>query len=100
MTHNVMLSGGAPAILTTEHAASSYGVPVLVIGDAAYGPADPIHHDGSDWAAAKDIYVSRMDSLIPDFDPMSTEEVDCSEEMAARAEFERDLVAWRGWTKT
>jgi hypothetical protein len=27
-------------ILTTEHAASSYGVPVLVIEGEAYGPAD------------------------------------------------------------
>jgi hypothetical protein len=43
--------------LTTAHAASSYGRPVLVIGGAAYGPADmtPAGVIGADlvrqWAA-------------------------------------------------
>lgn len=29
-----------PAVLTTEHAQSSYGLPVLLIGGQVYGPAD------------------------------------------------------------
>jgi len=33
-------SNHARAVLTTDHAASSYGVPVLVTLGAAYGPAD------------------------------------------------------------
>lgn len=31
---------GKSGILTTEHAASSYGKPVLVMEGASYGPAD------------------------------------------------------------
>jgi hypothetical protein len=30
------------AILTTDHAASSYGIPVLVLDGVAYGPADKL----------------------------------------------------------
>lgn len=30
-------------VLTTDHAASSHGVPVLVVGGAGYGPGDAIH---------------------------------------------------------
>ena len=33
---------GDTAILTTEHAASSYGMPVLVVGGIAYGPGDQV----------------------------------------------------------
>jgi len=33
---------GRDVMLSTEHAASSYGVPVLVEDGRAYGPADPI----------------------------------------------------------
>ncbi len=29
-----------PALLTTEHAASSYGLPVVVIDSEAFGPGD------------------------------------------------------------
>ncbi len=32
--------GNTDVFLTTDHAASSYGVPVLLIGDTAYGSAD------------------------------------------------------------
>jgi hypothetical protein len=34
---NLKRSGGH---LSTEHAASSYGIPVLIIDDVAYGPAE------------------------------------------------------------
>lgn len=30
----------AEAILTTDHSTSSYGKPVLLVGEDAYGPAD------------------------------------------------------------
>lgn len=30
------------AVLTTDHAASSYGQPVLVVDGVAYSPADPV----------------------------------------------------------
>ena len=41
MTNMTVRFGGATYCLTTEHAASSYGVPVLVDEDGiAYGPAD------------------------------------------------------------
>lgn len=33
-------SGDVDIFLTTDHSASSYGVPVLLIGETAYGPAD------------------------------------------------------------
>jgi hypothetical protein len=33
---------GKPVELTTEHAASSYGIPVLVFDNVAYGPGDII----------------------------------------------------------
>jgi hypothetical protein len=46
--------------LTTDHAASSYGIPVLSIDGQAYGPADilPEQFQGhgktaADWAAAE-----------------------------------------------
>lgn len=35
-------SAEGAAVLTTEHAASSYGVPVLVVGGEAYGPGDAL----------------------------------------------------------
>lgn len=38
------LYSGLPGQLTTEHAASSYGQPVLVITGIAYGPADTLPH--------------------------------------------------------
>lgn len=40
MTINVWAGDGARRTLTTEHAASSYGIPVLVVGETAYGPGD------------------------------------------------------------
>jgi len=33
---------GVRARLTTDHAASSYGIPVLLVGGTAHGTADPI----------------------------------------------------------
>lgn len=41
-TVTLYLDGGVTADLTTEHAASSYGRPVLVIDGQAYGPGDPV----------------------------------------------------------
>lgn len=38
---------GSDCVLTTEHAASSYGVPVLVAGGQAYGPGDRLEMDAS-----------------------------------------------------
>jgi hypothetical protein len=35
-----------PAALTTDHPASSYGIPVLVMDGAAYGPADVVPGEG------------------------------------------------------
>lgn len=40
--HLVYRAGGRTAVLTTEHAASSYGIPVLVVAGAAYGPGDSL----------------------------------------------------------
>jgi len=31
---------GQQIVLTTEHSASSYGVPVAIVGGRAYGPSD------------------------------------------------------------
>lgn len=57
-------SSGAPEVLlTTEHAASSYGRPVLVLAGQAYGPADPL--PSGETAA---VYVGRW-SLDPDRTP-------------------------------
>ena len=51
------------ALLTTEHAASSYGAPVLILSGRAYGPGDSLASGES--AAA---YVGRW-SLSPDRSP-------------------------------
>ncbi len=50
----------ADVVLTTEHAASSYGLPVLVLGGTAYGPGDVLP---SGETAAE--YVGRW-SLLPE----------------------------------
>ena len=38
-------------LLTTDHPASSYGIPVLVVNNQAYGPADKVQFSGR-YAAA------------------------------------------------
>lgn len=42
MEHLVYVSSHARAVLTTNHGASSYGIPVLVIGREAFGPGDSL----------------------------------------------------------
>lgn len=42
MTRLIYLSPYAVAHLTTTHAASSYGQPVLTVAGQAYGPADAL----------------------------------------------------------
>jgi len=39
-TQVIVSSTGKRATLTTDHASSSYGQPVLVLGHQAYGPGD------------------------------------------------------------
>lgn len=39
-THLIYTSEHATAVLTCDHAASSHGLPVLVVGGRAYGPRD------------------------------------------------------------
>lgn len=54
MSGTVQLEGGW--ILTTEHAASSYGVPVLVSPDGeAYGKGDIVADDDGNLLSAADV---------------------------------------------
>ena len=57
------------AILTTEHAASSYGQPVLVWRGVAYGPADRLPLAG--WEAAPTGYELVAAKLLTAFSPAS-----------------------------
>lgn len=45
---------GADALLTTDHAASSHGLPVLVVNRRAYGPADLVPY-GEGEVPARDV---------------------------------------------
>ena len=42
MTHNVTLRNGRTATLSTDHATSSHGQPVLIVDGVALGPGDAI----------------------------------------------------------
>jgi hypothetical protein len=47
MNVNLEYVGAKPVLITDEHAASSYGIPVAVVDGVAYGPMDhlPIWQD-------------------------------------------------------
>lgn len=56
MEHNIEVKrykGTMRGNLTTNHAASNYGQPIMLVGGIAYGPADAIPEmDGTAWIAA------------------------------------------------
>jgi hypothetical protein len=104
MYFNVVVAGTHKGLLTTEHPTSSFGVPVLIIDGKAFGPGEPFRTPGpgqcyTDWMVQpmRDVYISRLDSLIPDFDPFDTAtNVDYGPEREAESEFQRLLTSFRG----
>lgn len=45
MNATITLPAGSTITLTTDHASSSYGRPVLLLDDATYGPGDTVDID-------------------------------------------------------
>ena len=43
--HHTITIDGVDLVLTTDHSASSYGRPVLVVGDCVYGPNETPLYD-------------------------------------------------------
>lgn len=90
------IQGAKSGVLTTEHARSSYGLPVLIIDGAVFGPSDALPgNPESGPQLAREAHMTRADSLIPDFYPMSTEDVDCTADNEADAEFQALLAAFK-----
>jgi len=72
---------GRRAWLTTDHAASSYGLPVLVLDDHAYGPADRVD-DGSPAGCTADDLVrkTRVVLAAPGDNDITADEADALRE--------------------
>lgn len=81
---------GHAAALTTEHAASSYGVPVLVVDGVAYGPGDwvPIGDRAGMRAAA---LAEQVRLVLPPGEPATTETAERMERLR-RAYVSGDLT--------
>lgn len=60
--------------LTTDHAASSYGVPVLIKRGVAHGPADLIDLANGRAVPAAAYVVAELDTFRPTSKPLSAEE--------------------------
>jgi len=72
MNRDVTTADGLRATLTTEHATSSYGRPVVVIDGQAYGPGD--------WFNGRPILLRRPhddDGLSATIDQWNREAVSC-----------------------
>jgi hypothetical protein len=90
------IQGALPGFLTTDHAQSSYGRPVLIVAGVSYGPDDALPgHPESGPQLARDTVMARANSLIPEFDPMSTTNVDCTADNEAEQDFQSALTAFR-----
>lgn len=57
--------GGESVYLTTEHPASSYGIPVLVFRGTAHGPGDMIQTDSGDAMTAEQFLRSCVERVNP-----------------------------------